>query len=599
MKRYCALAILVLLAPLVAAYGQALDDQYVHVFNLMQEADTLSRDQPAQALAKYVQAQTALQRIQRGNPEWNPKVVSFRLNYLSDRISALSAAIPAPSVSNNRPAGPKPAAPADWEEQLNALKGQVHELQAEKVVLETKLKEAFDLRPAEADPRDLAKAQEKITSLQKENELLKVTLDKERAKPAPPADPAALDKTRKQLEEANRQLALQKDLSSRLTQEKNVLQTRLAVFGMDVESAAALRAENQLLKKQLADLKTATPAATKADESSRQLAQAQAQLAALQSDKEILRLEKLALENRVQQLNASVRNTALPLLPAVVEANRIKELERQRDELQKKLEAATKELAGRKDKASLAHVEDLENQLAAARARLTSLEARAVPYTAEELALFKQPEAKIAEAPPKAGKSSINDLPPEAAKLVVEAKAYFAAHEFDKAEQAYLEVVRKDQKSVPALANLAAIQVEDTHYAAAEINLKQALALDPESAYSLSVLGNLKFRQGKYDEALDALSRAAKLDPQNAEIQNYLGLTLSEKGLRGPAEAALRKAVQLDPEYASAHNNLAVIYITQKPPAVELARWHYQRALAAGHPKNPELEKMLEAKPGQ
>jgi hypothetical protein len=28
---------------------------------------------------------------------------------------------------------------------------------------------------------------------------------------------------------------------------------------------------------------------------------------------------------------------------------------------------------------------------------------------------------------------------------------------------------------------------------------------------------------------------------------------------------------------------------------VELARWHYQKALAVGHPRNPELEKMLDA----
>ena len=36
-----------------------------------------------------------------------------------------------------------------------------------------------------------------------------------------------------------------------------------------------------------------------------------------------------------------------------------------------------------------------------------------------------------------------------------------------------------------------------------------------------------------------------------------------------------------------------MVYITQQPPLVELARWHYQKALAAGHPHNPELEKML------
>ena len=39
-----------------------------------------------------------------------------------------------------------------------------------------------------------------------------------------------------------------------------------------------------------------------------------------------------------------------------------------------------------------------------------------------------------------------------------------------------------------------------------------------------------------------------------------------------------------------------MIYITQQPPLVELARWHYQKALAAGQPHNLELEKMLDAK---
>jgi Flp pilus assembly protein TadD len=97
------------------------------------------------------------------------------------------------------------------------------------------------------------------------------------------------------------------------------------------------------------------------------------------------------------------------------------------------------------------------------------------------------------------------------------------------------------------------------------------------------------------------LSRAAKIDPQNAETQNYLGITLSQKGLREAAEGALRKAIQLSPGYPSAHYNLAVVYATQQPPFRELARLHYQKAVAAGHPKNPELEKLFEpdTPPGQ
>jgi len=71
---------------------------------------------------------------------------------------------------------------------------------------------------------------------------------------------------------------------------------------------------------------------------------------------------------------------------------------------------------------------------------------------------------------------------------------------------------------------------------------------------------------------------------------------LSHKGLRAQGETALRKAVQLNPNYAPAHNNLAVIYLAQDPPMPQLARWHYQKALAAGQPINPDLEKMLAEK---
>lgn len=110
------------------------------------------------------------------------------------------------------------------------------------------------------------------------------------------------------------------------------------------------------------------------------------------------------------------------------------------------------------------------------------------------------------------------------------------------------------------------------------------------------MLGRIRFRQDRIDEAFEALSRSAQANPDYADTQNYLGIVLSEKGQRGPAEAALRRAIQLQPENAVAHNNLAVVYATQKPPALALARWHYQKAISGGHPKNAQLEKMLEEK---
>jgi tetratricopeptide (TPR) repeat protein len=303
------------------------------------------------------------------------------------------------------------------------------------------------------------------------------------------------------------------------------------------------------------------------------------------------------LEKRVKQLNANgsvaVTNSS-PVAVASVDNAQIKQLETQRDDLQRRLDAALKKGSGRKGKNDSAQVQDLENQLSTARARLEVFEARAVPYSPEELQLLQTPTSTLATTDVKSGKKSISELPAGSATLVAEAQHYFADKDYDKAEAAYLQVLKQDPKNVPTLGNLAAIEVESQHLDKAEANVKQALAQDPEDPYSLYVLGILRFRQGKYDEALDALSHSARLDPQNPEVQNYLGLALSEKGQRAAAEAALRRAVQLQPGYGAAHYNLAVVYATQQPPATELARWHYQKAISAGHPRNAELEKRFQ-----
>jgi len=660
MRRFFVLVLMATLLALPRLHGQGTDDQYVLIYNLIQDADSLGDSgHPTSALTKYLEAQNALQRLQRTNPDWNSGVVKFRLSYLAAKIDSISSRIPAPqapkpestaanpsTVPGAPPGQPvKPSPPTEWESQLGALKEQVRLLQSETVTLESRLKEALSAQPAAVDPRELNKAQDKIKSLQKENDLLTVALAQEKAKPTPVVDAKALDQaqlalaeanrklveqttkantlaqeklflqnklsvmaptednapalaaTRKALAEANAKLAQQTLLATKLGLEKQALQTRLRSGSTEGE-AAALRAENLVLKRQLADLRSAAPASTRDGDLARQLAQAHAEIAALQSDKEILRLEKMALEGRVRLLASTPVTPAAPVVAGRPEdARQIKQLQQERDDLQKKLEAAIREHSSHKGQETAAHVEELENQVAALRARLEVFEAREVPYTAEELALFERPEAKLAQPDPKAGKKSVKELPPGTVALVAEAHRHFANRQLDEAEREYSQVLRQDPKNVYTLANLAAIELERGHLEEAEKNIKQALASEPNDAYSLSILGQLRFRQEKYQDALDALSRAAKLDPQNAEIQNYLGITLSQMGQRGPAETALRKAIQLEPGYGGAHHNLAVVYLTQKPPLIELARWHYQKALAAGHPRNPDLEKLFEVRP--
>ena len=661
MNRYLALLLCAFFAVVAGARGEGPDDQYVRVYNLIQEGDALtSNGQSTQATAKYSEAQTGLQHLKTAYPDWNTKVVAYRLNYVAAKIAASTPRIATgatPRGTNAAPVAVRPGPAPAPDAQLAGLRDQVRQLQSDKILLEAKLKEAFTAQPAQADPREIARAQEKLRTSQKENELLKTTLAQEKSRKAPDNKVAQqqsqvalteanrrlleqteranslaqekkllqdkmqglipgnwnsnqLDQTRRELAQANARLAQQTQMAARLAQEKQSLEAQLHSTAPNVEELSSLRAENQILKQQLAQARTTPAGKSKTDDTSRQLALARAEIASLQSDKQLLRLEKIALENRVKQLSspamlASRGNsafapaTALPAPPAggrPEDLTRIKQLENERDDLLRRLEMANKDTFGRRNLATAARIEEMQNQIATLRARLEVFEARQVPYSVEELALFRKPEPRLANTTTNSGRKSVKELPAGSASLVAEAHAYFSANRLDKAEDKYQEILRKDEKNAPALANLAAIQLERNHLPEAERSINQAIAIAPEDAYNLSILGQVKFREQKYEDALDVLGRAARLDPKSAEIQNYLGITLSQKGLRGPAEAALRKAVQLEPGYASAHHNLAVVYASQQPPLIELARWHYQKSLAAGNPHNAELEKLFETK---
>jgi Flp pilus assembly protein TadD len=594
--------------------AQTADEQYVRIYNLIQQADALRTSGAAQeALPKYLEAQTALTQIQRINPLWNPKVVSYRLNYLATRIAEIPGAQlppttgtpdkqPPVSSAASRAAVVAGSAPnTEAGQQLAGLQEAVKQLQAEKMILEAKLKEALATQPAVIDPRELAKAQEKVQALLKENELLKAGLEQEKNRPAA-VSAKELEEAKRLLAETNARLMAQQASNEKLTAEKTALQEQLGKAATNVEVAAALRAENELLKKQLTEAKAAATAtdSEKASATAKKLAEAEARIATMASDAEVLRLEKLALEARLKNGPTNLVKSAI--VPRDGAAAQIKELERQRDELYKILERRDRESGDGRNRELTAKVEQLTREVATLKSRVEVFEARAIPYSAEELALFQQSKPKPAPVPEKIeskaadGRKTVRELPQGTVALVAQAEKFFQAKQYDKAEENYLEILRQDENNAYTLANLGAIQLELGRLNEAETNIVRALAISPDDAHASSLLGYLKFRQQKYDDAVVALNRAAKLNPQNADIQNYLGVTLSQKGLRGPAEQAFRKAVVIDPNHAGAQNNLAVFYASENPPNVALARFHYQKALTVGHPRNPELEKLFEKK---
>ncbi len=608
MKRLVILLILALTALLpLARAQQGPDDEYIIIYSLMQQADTLeSSGQPRQALDQYIQVQSELQKFQTQYPDWSPRIVNFRLKYLAEKIAEISAKLPSPPETKTTPppTAPPPSgavattATADLEAQLGSLHDQLQKLQTDNSALQAKLQEALAAQPAAVDAREFARAQEKIRSLMKENDLLKVSMAQGKNVPLPaPAvsESEALKLARLALAEANQKLAAQTARADQLARDNQTLQSRVQELLANPEAIQALREENALLKKQIADFKATVPDQAETARLNAELTAMRQQIAALQAAAAVSSLEKSALENRVRQLQIAAVNSAPVPAPNQAENEaRIRALTQERNDLLAKLGEANKALYGSRKQDAAARISQLADEVNTLRSRLAVDEAQVIPYTPEELALFRQPEPQLARRSTE--RKSINELPGGAAQLVAEAQRDFSNGHFDKAEDDYQKILQHDENNGLVLANLATIEMEQGKLDDAEKHIKAAVARSPEDAYNQATLGRLEYLRQNYDAAFDALSRAAKLDPRNPEIQNYLGVTLSHKGLRKQAETALRKAVQLDPNYGPAHNNLAVVYISQQPPLVELARWHYQKALEAGQPHNPDLEKVLDAK---
>ena len=101
----------ILLVALSQAIAQTADDQYLRIYGIIEQGDALlGKGQTNQALAKYREADLALQSFQKGNRDWNPKLIAYRFRYLAQQIETLSAPV-AGTASTNAPAA-TPAQPS-------------------------------------------------------------------------------------------------------------------------------------------------------------------------------------------------------------------------------------------------------------------------------------------------------------------------------------------------------------------------------------------------------------------------------------------------------------------------------------------------------
>lgn len=586
----------------------------------------------SEAAEFYSDAHRKLMAFRNAYPDWNQRVIRFRLKYLGEKLADLppvDATPVAPATDLSSPT--ETSRPVDPSEQTRILEGQLaasnehlRQIMDDNSLLLSKLREAMSARPADIDPAEVRKAEAKILELEKENEIIKFHLQKALAMNAEREQQADQSERIEQLQHENRIL---KESVARLTEdsgkivasvdslneqiktlskERDSLRRQLQEdqTASDETAVAQLRAENKALaeksKSTIGELERALASlegtASKIVALEKERDQLRQRLAATASGDQRDVIEELMRENAVLKRAAREASPASDLNDAAMKA-KIEALEKDKRKLQAQMAKARRaESGGRRSWLPRIGRRD-SRDVTLLEARLAVFEAEKDPYNAEELALLKSADFEATAVPETtitaSDKTGVPKISQAAAQLEAAAQAAARDNRFAEAEAKFNEILDLIPNHAPTLASLALTQLKQQKIGEAEANLEMALKVEPENSYALFLTGLLRMSQDRYDDAVTFLSRATVLDPDDAEAQNHLGVALTEVGHRSPAEAALRKAIRLRPGYADAHINLAVVYASQDPPFKELAKYHYQRAINAGHLSNPRIENLL------
>src|SRR4051812_16378999 len=206
----------------------------------------------------------------------------------------------------------------------------------------------------------------------------------------------------------------------------------------------------------------------------------------------------------------------------------------------------------------------------------------------------------FAHAEPDLAKAIEIDPKFEAASLLL-ARLYIATNKQDQAI-AKLNTFAEQNKSIPALVQLASIYEKDKNYTAARDAYEKLLAINGNNALALNnlavvyserldqvdkaldlakrartnspnnpnladTLGWVMFRKGDYRNALPLLQEGASKLTENAEVQYHLAMAQYMMGDEAAAKTGLQKAVQLPsafPQKDEAQQRLAILPIDTK-----------------------------------
>jgi len=550
-------------------------ETYLQIYLSIQEAERLeSSNQFAEARARYQKCLEQLQQLQHDFPEWEQVIVRYRINFCKEKLDRLpktdntgttSAAdnatpvvvAPSPNPNPNPNIVTNPDVNGSTNTPTPAPRG-----------IATNTPTPFPT----PDPDDIPLLRQRIRDLTSQ-----------------------LETTKKQLSDVTTE-------NSALKSHQQELEDQIAKLRADTSGEAKyndLLAENKKLQDQLAQIKTSGMSSDDFKKLQDQLAQTQAKLddatkqaATLQASNDDYSKQ---LETLKAQLDASQKH-AKDLEPLAQENGILRDIVNRtlRDQ-------ARRDAAGRLAEEEL---KSLKVDSATLKTQIDILTSPVVVLKPEERDILRAPTVQVSidsaggtiatplnQVP--GDYSSKPRVPPEFKDVADQAVKLFASRQFDAAAAKYQIILNAYPESLYALSNLGVVRFQQGNYPDAEKLLREAVRVAPQDAFSHSILGIVLYQEGKYDEAVSVLTRAVALDPNDPKSRNYLGISASQKGWQESAEQELRKAIELDPNYGDAHFNLAVIYATQKPPALELARRDYNRALELGIPRDEQLEKII------
>ncbi len=113
------------------------------------------------------------------------------------------------------------------------------------------------------------------------------------------------------------------------------------------------------------------------------------------------------------------------------------------------------------------------------------------------------------------------------------------------------------------------------------------------NADALVLLGRICLDENNWQRALALTSWATVAAPDNVNAQFSLGAVFLSAAQTSLAKACFRKAIALEPDHGESLMALAIIYATVEPRNLQEAKEFYNKAVAAGQPRDEAFEAVV------